>query len=475
MLHPKYLLRVGIVGLFVLGVAAVPGHALADAPDAGVPPALSIAEIKITGDEFMVLANNSGVAITDLSSYWLYGFNNVNPLADGVSSSSQQLPAGTLNPGDELLLSESGRPTCGAAMAGKLSISLSDSGGLAQLAHLTLVNGAVAQTVTDSVSWSSTAKGTIQNVPSSSKDPAAVWYRYQTADGYAWQQADLDSQNACQYDVAAAGTLTPQIVATLEAPTSMPPVVIEASAAPDSAQAAPGIPASDAGLQTPMLNELLPNPASPQTDAEDEFIELYNPNAGAFDLSGFKLQAASTTSASAKTYTFPMGTTLPGKSFVAFKSEQTHLGMSNNGGQAWLIDPGGNVIGQTMPYGTAKDGQAWAFVSGSWQWTTKPTPSAVNIISAPASKTSRSAAAKTAVSKKTADKAQAATASANTSASAPFAQAAAAKTNVHGLILVAVAALAVLYGGYEYRHDLSNRFYKLTRHRAIRRLLGRAS
>src|SRR5687768_15375184 len=38
------------------------------------------------------------------------------------------------------------------------------------------------------------------------------------------------------------------------------------------------------------ITELLPNPAPPATDADDEFVELYNPNDEIVDISGYKLQ-----------------------------------------------------------------------------------------------------------------------------------------------------------------------------------------
>src|SRR5438067_379849 len=93
-------------------------------PIVGGPSGLSIIEIKITGNEFIMLQNNSGSTISDLSKYWLYNFNNINPLAAGVSSSAQQLPATSLANGQTVLLSANGGGTCGAAATTKLSISL---------------------------------------------------------------------------------------------------------------------------------------------------------------------------------------------------------------------------------------------------------------------------------------------------------------------------------------------------------------
>src|SRR5579862_4689776 len=74
-------------------------------PVPAVPPTLALSEIKITGDEFIVLRNNSGQDINDLSNYWLDDFNNNQPLASGVSRSSQQLPAVKLGRNQTILLS----------------------------------------------------------------------------------------------------------------------------------------------------------------------------------------------------------------------------------------------------------------------------------------------------------------------------------------------------------------------------------
>src|SRR5947209_2406260 len=117
------LLWVGMTNVLLL--AGLPVGASATAPPTmAIPNGLSFAEIKITGDEFIVLQNNSGTDIADLSSYWLQDFNNTNPLAAGVNNSSQQLPQVSLVNGQTLLLSAAAMPTCCAAVAGKLNISL---------------------------------------------------------------------------------------------------------------------------------------------------------------------------------------------------------------------------------------------------------------------------------------------------------------------------------------------------------------
>ncbi len=134
----------------------------------------------------------------------------------------------------------------------------------------------------------------------------------------------------------------------------------------------------------PQITELLPNPASPQTDADDEFIEPYNPSTTSdFNLKGYTLEVGTTT---LHDFTFTSDTIVPAASYLAFTSAQTGLAMSNSGGQARLLSPMGQVLNQTASYTTAADGQAWALdaADATWYWTTAPTPGAVNIITAAA-------------------------------------------------------------------------------------------
>jgi hypothetical protein len=467
-------------------------HAYAATPPAMIAPAgLSISQLKVTGDEFIVLTNNTGATISNLSSYWLYTFNNVNPLAAGVSSSSQQLPTTSLGAGQTILLSSNGMATCGAAAAGKLSVSLGDSTGFLQLVQMGMSANNVIQTSVDSVSWSSGASGTVTGVPSNSKDPNALYYRYQIATGatpttlntpaYSWELADLDNNTACKYNVTI-GTANAPIITMpngLNGNTSVPPVTIEALqdtgvSSTDDGSPSVGIPANDIGLLAPVINELLPNPASPQSDTTDEFIELYNPNDASFDLTGFSIQVGSAGNATTHVYAFPTRSILKGKTFMAYASAITKLSLSNNAGQAWLLDGFGNVVGQSAPYSTAKEGQSWALANGSWYWSTTPTPNAVNRMTAPAKKVASKSTPK-AITKPTAKKMSTATpknkkttpSKASTGRTTDVA--AVSPRPIHNTVLVAVAMLAVLYGAYEYRHDIANAFYRLRTNRTNRR------
>jgi hypothetical protein len=227
-----------------------------------------------------------------------------------------------------------------------------------------------------------------------------------------------------------------------------------------------------------ILTELLPNPAPPQTDEHDEFVEIYNPNAEAVDLKNYKLQTGVTYG---YTYTFSSLNIGPGQ-YIIITSGNTSLSLSNSGGKAKLLNPGGETVSEVDTYSTAVSGSSWAFIDGKWQWTATPTPGAVNTLTAipllsTASKSSTKKATastkkattpKTSSTKTTAKKssvkaattAKNATGSSNVSSKAP---------PLHAGVLAGVGLLAVGYALYEYRRDIANRIYQFNRYRANRR------
>lgn len=259
-----------------------------------------------------------------------------------------------------------------------------------------------------------------------------------------------------------------------EPPATIEPAITSGQPSSVSSQTPtpPLLPEGDVGLAPPDLTELLPNPAPPQTDATDEFIELYNPNDAGFDLSGFELEIGT---AVKHHFVFAAGTLLAGHGFGAYFSADTNLSLSNSGGQVSLLDPLGNVIGQTAAYGTAKDGQAWALANGAWFWTTTPTPDSPNVITSPVpAKTAKDTQGKPAAVHKTAS---AKTAKSGTSSSgSPAATTAGAQLDasvqavpVHSYVLAIAVAFALLYGAYEYRRDVANKLYQFRCYRSARR------
>lgn len=459
----------------LLGLTPASAYA-ATLPSLASPTGLSLAEIKITGNEFIMLMNNTNSNIPDLSKYWLYDFNNSNPLAAGVSSSSQQLPVASLGIGQTILLNANGGSTCGAAVTAKLSLSLTDSSGFLEVVQTSIVGGVLVQTAGDAVSWSSgtnSVAGMIGNVPSSSTAPNGAYYRYQNPSSgavYLWQSANQDTGNLCQLNVTIGGiTSAGPVNPGNQLLPGLPPAAIFVT--DDSlSQANANLPPSDVGLAAPVINELLPNPAEPNTDPEDEFIELYNSNSQPFDLSGFKFQTGTTT---LHNYSFPAGTTVGARSFATYYSIDTNLSLSNSGGQVRLIDPAGNTLSQSEAYSNAPDGQTWALADGKWYWTTQPTPNATNAIHQLLAQPYAlpTPVAKTAASKTTkpATTAKSTTSKKSTTPVASSAKPANNPPSLHPVMLAAVGVLALGYAAYEYRHDLQNRLHQFRRYRTARR------
>jgi hypothetical protein len=451
----------GVASLFLLMLSApVPVGA-----DTIPAPSLSFREVKITGDEFIVVQANQ--AIADMSAYWL-GYSSTDTATNIVPS--QQLPAIGLAKGQAVLFTSDAAQTCDAVYTSKLSVSLSDTKGTLQLRQLVNIDKNTSTfTTIDSVNW--TKPSTSDKTPvtdnldlrKESGIALPVWYHDPNNTLSAWTVGNFAN---CGLSVPASGGNTTTQTYSWPTNTTAPPAVILSLVADDSTAAIPTIPTGDVGLSPPQITELLPNPVGTGTDASDEFIELYNPNSKPFDLSGFTLQTGSTTK---HNYIFPSGTTLPPSSFVAFYSADTGLSLSNTSGESDLLDPLGALLSQTDPYGTAKDGQSWAFAKGTWYWTLQPTPGKVNTIAqASPSSSSTSAGAK----KSSGSVKGVSTAAANTPSGTGNVTQTAQTTPIHPWTLAVVGGLALAYGLYEYRLDLANYFHRLRRHRALSRANG---
>jgi hypothetical protein len=144
----------------------------------------------------------------------------------------------------------------------------------------------------------------------------------------------------------------------------------------------PQLPPAQEQLAIPLqITELLPDPVAPATDANDELVELFNPNAFPVNLNGYKLETGTTYSYS---YTFG-DVIIPANGYLVVYSRDTHLTLANNGGRARLITPSSTltVASETAPYGAALPGKTWALVDNVWQWDANVTPGAANTLPPP--------------------------------------------------------------------------------------------
>jgi hypothetical protein len=445
--------------------------------DTASAPSLVVSQLKITASngQFITLYNATDATL-DMSKYQLEYFNNYD-LTKATSSKLISLD-GSLPPHSYYLVNDSSLVLCYQLTVDSVSLDLSSTAGLVEVLGFNQAGpGASAVPVLqDYVGWSKTAATGAQTLPANvnaflqrqpvdSQDNPSI-----TVPGSgSWQAVQPDPANACNLLTASATpTSVPTGLTQLLPSTEPPATIVNLSDSDDAAPATPtpSLPASDIGLMAPQITELLPNPAGTGNDATDEYIELYNPNATAFDLSGFGLQVGLT---ALHNYSFPTGTSLPPKAFVAFYSATTGLSLSNTDSQASLLDPFGNPLSTTQPYSNAKDGQAWALAKGSWYWTTSPTPNAANIIKQPVSARQKAAAAKAKKAKASAVKGAKTTKTTETAALSGDDQDQPTTTPIHVRTLALVAGLALLYAAYEYRADAANRIHQFRRYLANRR------
>ncbi|MBP6041844.1 lamin tail domain-containing protein [Candidatus Saccharibacteria bacterium] len=122
------------------------------------------------------------------------------------------------------------------------------------------------------------------------------------------------------------------------------------------------------------ITELFPDPVSPQTDANDEFVELYNPNNESVSLEGYVLQTGSSFNYK---FTLP-DVELAANQYLAIISSDSSLTLSNSGGNARILDPKGEQQGIAEEYSQAKSAQSWVKFNEGWAWTEKTTPGAKN-------------------------------------------------------------------------------------------------
>jgi hypothetical protein len=512
----------GIVSALCVLVSAYPVYAAsvtmlvfndADSPD------VIITEFQTNGgtasQEFIELYNTTDKDI-DLASGWRLQFFNSTSVKTGTpewntnpTASNSIALGGTIPAEDYFLLGSTDYKPAGVEPDQYYSPSsshlMTDTGGGLQLLSQT---GTTSEyTVYDRVMWLD-AKANPQLPTDVLPRPAAGKSQQRVPDendGYVAQEGEI-----LPFAVEADATPRtpyrepqpepePETPVITEAETTDPqdPAVEVVTESTDTSQTP--VEATDASnsLLPPQITELLPNPGSPLTDAKDEFIELYNPNDSALDLAGYEIEVGTST---LHAYTIPADTVIDAHGYATFYASQTNLALANNGGQARLKDSENKIVSETAAYTEAEDNRAWINNNGIWEWSVSATPGLANVLTAPAAATASSAAAKNnsktatkaATTKKAAPKKSTAKAAKKAKASttkkakkakadkkSKKSQSAATTTGeskpkppIHAGILVAVGVVALLYGLYEYRHDISNKFAQLREHRAHRRVGG---
>ncbi|PSO43625.1 hypothetical protein BRC20_00905 [Candidatus Saccharibacteria bacterium QS_8_54_8] len=199
------------------------------------------------------------------------------------------------------------------------------------------------------------------------------------------------------------------------------------------------------------IREVLPDPADPLTDAKDEFVELYNPTSAAVTLEGYILETGTDFNSSHELE----GTIAPGEREAVFSDNAT-MSLVNSGGSARLVGENEDVIDTVPAYPAAETGASRALFDGKWQWTTRPTPAAINKLAQPAEADEGRGGDVAAAS----DDSQT---SGQDEAVSNITEPATIETSPYTTASVVISiALAVLYMLYEFRYDIRN-YIEITR------------
>jgi len=126
-----------------------------------------------------------------------------------------------------------------------------------------------------------------------------------------------------------------------------------------------------------MITELLPNVSG--ADDGNEFIELYNPNNVAVNLSDYLLEVGMEFE-----YQFCLPDELlePGAYRTLFNSEVAFT-LRNTTSQARIVTQAGEPVFTVPFYVHPKDDESWALVGDEWMYTNQPTPTQENKVNTP--------------------------------------------------------------------------------------------
>jgi cysteine-rich repeat protein len=139
-----------------------------------------------------------------------------------------------------------------------------------------------------------------------------------------------------------------------------------------------------------IINEILPNPEG--SDADGEFIELYNPDSEAVNLIYWQVDDSA---GGSRPYTFNIDTWLSGNDFLVLERNESNLALNNTSETVRLFDPAG-ILKDEIGYPTAPEGEAYARGgNGRWFWTTAITLGGENKIALAAVAKGSTAKAKT--------------------------------------------------------------------------------
>ena len=222
--------------------------------------------------------------------------------------------------------------------------------------------------------------------------PDAAWSRSVDGGG-AWTEDYPPSPG--NPNLPASPTLTPTATPTPTATVTVTPAltptptVTPLPMVTPSPSMTPTPPASLPAAGLVRLNEVLPAPGRVDfngdglVNSSDEYIELYNPQAGAVDVSGWMVDDSE---GGSRDYVLPAGTVLAPHGFLLLSHAQTGVALNNDGDSVRLLGPDGLAEVDRFDYGGSHADTAWSRTvdgDGAWTETYPPSPGGPNIAPTP--------------------------------------------------------------------------------------------
>ncbi len=123
-----------------------------------------------------------------------------------------------------------------------------------------------------------------------------------------------------------------------------------------------------------IITEILPNVIG--IDDGNEFIEIYNPNDVAVDLTDYLIYTGLNYD---KFYSFPVGLVIASKSYLTVSNDDIKFTLLNTSGRVRIAAISGQVIDDSDSYVNPIEGESWSLINGVWKYTNQVTRSAENI------------------------------------------------------------------------------------------------
>ncbi len=414
--------------IFVLTLSFMPKLTAQAVSNTVVIDEISMGSSTDAGDEYIVWHNNSSAPI-DISG-WAIQYKSAT--GSSWSKKATVVPSTSLDAHDDYVFA-----TIVEADA-KLASGLAQAGG-----NIRIINN--SGQVIDQLAWGNGDSPEGHGAPVC--DPGEFLRRKNSQDGLVASDSD---DNAADFEVASLSATAP---------------VANSDTATESQNSATT--SSPSQSTEVIINELLPDPVSPLSDAKDEFIELFNTSSQSINLTSWVLVDKSD-------HKYTIGNVeIAGYGYAVFYSKDTKISLNNTGDEIRLMSPNGNVIDTSPNYGNAKPGLSWGLVDGSWAWTVDATPGSVNSAAiTPATETTavanakskaKTTKAKVAAKSPAAKKIAAAKKAANTANASGAEAESESKSNLPwwSWLLITLGVGTIGYGLYEYRPEIKLFYHKL--------------